>query len=538
MPQVFISHVEEDAPLALQLALVLETGGYRTWCYEVDSVPGLSYLDQWARAIEACECLLLIISRQACVAKETNVDNEVTQAHESQKVLIPVLRGVSQSEWQKEKPGWRAAIGPATSISVTAKGAPGALPGIQLGLNARGIQPQGAPSDERLKALEERLDELGVADRPFNLTKTSEQTLSRRLLEWTRTSASQRTVAGALVAAVGAVMLTLATWTLIARWMGPVVVGVMEFRGQQLAQNEDWIRWNTRNSLIVMLSNVRNINPGVLRVYDEEQIDEVQKKFGLTSNEAAEKLGIHKIIKGTIARSDSDVILHVRVIDIRSSWLEHMLGMGGKIDGAFDRQGPMAEIAELQNGVAADLLGTLNIQLTAEGRESLFAKRSRGNDMLSNYKQLKDHLADFYVDDAPTTPHASSEKNSQSSAWGVGVAQAQDLSDKAAIEQLLKRYSSALEAKKVEEFADLHVDLNERQRDSLRRYFDNAEDLHVRISSIDIAVNDGEALATFTRTDQFREAPTGRSVELEVRLSSILTKQNGHWKIRGLKKPS
>jgi hypothetical protein len=42
MPDIFISHVEEDSAVALQIAHGLEAVGYTTWYYERDSVPGLS----------------------------------------------------------------------------------------------------------------------------------------------------------------------------------------------------------------------------------------------------------------------------------------------------------------------------------------------------------------------------------------------------------------------------------------------------------------------------------------------------------------
>ena len=62
MSEIFISHAEEDASVALQTALALERGGYRTWTYEVDSVPGPSYLIQTGQSVERSDVVLLIIS--------------------------------------------------------------------------------------------------------------------------------------------------------------------------------------------------------------------------------------------------------------------------------------------------------------------------------------------------------------------------------------------------------------------------------------------------------------------------------------------
>jgi hypothetical protein len=59
---VFISHVEEDAEIAEQIAHALEAAGYTTWYYERNSVPGPSYLVQTGRAIEQSEAFVLKIS--------------------------------------------------------------------------------------------------------------------------------------------------------------------------------------------------------------------------------------------------------------------------------------------------------------------------------------------------------------------------------------------------------------------------------------------------------------------------------------------
>ncbi len=41
MIDVFISHVEQDSDIALEIALGLEEVGFPIWCYELDNVPGL-----------------------------------------------------------------------------------------------------------------------------------------------------------------------------------------------------------------------------------------------------------------------------------------------------------------------------------------------------------------------------------------------------------------------------------------------------------------------------------------------------------------
>ena len=101
----------------------------------------------------------------------------------------------------------------------------------------------------------------------------------------------------------------------------------------------------------------------------------------------------------------------------------------------------------------------------------------------------------------------------------------------------IRQYAAALEAKRVDQLAGLQVEMGPAQRASLQRYFDIARDLHVRISDVDLAVEGDEALATFTREDTFVDVGSGRHMRLEVRISGILTKQQGAWKIQGLRDP-
>ncbi len=62
MADVFISHVEEDAELALRIAYSFEGAGFSTWYYERDGLPGVSYLLQTGQAIGQSHAVVLIIS--------------------------------------------------------------------------------------------------------------------------------------------------------------------------------------------------------------------------------------------------------------------------------------------------------------------------------------------------------------------------------------------------------------------------------------------------------------------------------------------
>jgi hypothetical protein len=132
MSQIFISHVEEDAQIALDIAQALEAAGYRTWYYERDSCPGPSYLLQIDRAIVESQAIVLIISPQS--VRSHQVTKEVVRAHESGKAFLPVLSGMSHAEFQEQQPEWRVALGAAASIPVPPQGVSAVLPRILRGL--------------------------------------------------------------------------------------------------------------------------------------------------------------------------------------------------------------------------------------------------------------------------------------------------------------------------------------------------------------------------------------------------------------------
>jgi hypothetical protein len=155
MADVFIAHVEEDADVALEIALSLEEAGYTTWCYEFDSIPGLSYLIQTGKAVEQSEIFVIIISPHSLGSRQ--VTQEVVRAHESNKHIIPILRDITHVEFQNRQPEWREAIGAAASISISQMGIAGILPRIVSGLKVFNVSADMKTDSERIKQMRRAL---------------------------------------------------------------------------------------------------------------------------------------------------------------------------------------------------------------------------------------------------------------------------------------------------------------------------------------------------------------------------------------------
>lgn len=171
MSDVFIAHVEEDAEIALRIALTLEETGYKTWCYEVDSIPGPSYIVRTGEAVAQSQAMVILISTHSLGSNQ--VTKEVIRAHESDKYFIPILCDITHVEFQKRQPEWREAIGSATSIRIPSEGVTAILPLIIDGLKAIGIQPGAKGDPARIDRIHRALNE--IQGHPRELAKPIEE---------------------------------------------------------------------------------------------------------------------------------------------------------------------------------------------------------------------------------------------------------------------------------------------------------------------------------------------------------------------------
>jgi TIR domain len=159
MGTVFISHVEEDGRIALQLAAGLERKGYPTWCYELDSIPGLSHMDQTLKAIEECDIFILIISR-ACI-RSHEVTTELTRAQDCGKKPMPLLSAISHEEFSAKRPEWVQRLGTVTCAKIPSN--PSSLiPRLEKAFDIYNVKPTIAHDEtkaERIATIEILLTE-------------------------------------------------------------------------------------------------------------------------------------------------------------------------------------------------------------------------------------------------------------------------------------------------------------------------------------------------------------------------------------------
>jgi ketosteroid isomerase-like protein len=135
---------------------------------------------------------------------------------------------------------------------------------------------------------------------------------------------------------------------------------------------------------------------------------------------------------------------------------------------------------------------------------------------------------------APAEPRSSAPANVSFAALLAPAAAFADDTE-TAIRDVLERYRKATEARQVDALPALFIGFSDDQRAAQARYFEGVRDLKVDIGNIDIVVVGDEAVVSYTRTDDFADAKTGRPMHVSVRLTKTLRLEGGTWKMAGAK---
>lgn len=242
----------------------------------------------------------------------------------------------------------------------------------------------------------------------------------------------------------------------------PVTVGVMTIAAR--GQVPEWMRDVTRDGLNTIHSRVTG-----LQVYSRQEIDFLRDKQGLSELEAAEKLGIGKMISGALA---------LQVVDIAS----------GLLDASERVSGDPSQLIELENQLAVNVLRGLDIALSpADATPGATPPPA-----------------------APPAPSGHSWLSWPSVVWAESAG-----TDEEAIRAVLTEWAAALQAKDLARVAAVPVTVDEAQRAALTRYFDSANRLTIAIGDLDVLVAGDEALATFTRKDSFVDKRNGVAPQVQ-----------------------
>ena len=294
----------------------------------------------------------------------------------------------------------------------------------------------------------------------------------------------------------------------------PVTLGVMVFKSLAPEGDKDWRREALRDGLNAQLSQLSEV-----KVYSKEFIDFLISRKGLTDIEAATQLGIKKMLSGSFVVVGDTLRIETHVVDVSS----------GVLEASYTTIGHEKDFLDLEQKMTLDVISHLNVPVTDDERRTLLAEQPS-----ANVEALKLLLESESGGGAkPSAPGPGGPKDAPRSAlpcWlaALDVVRAASADDApAAILDVLEQYRKATESREIQALAAVYDELSPEQWAAQQRYFDNVRNLKVAIDHVDVAVVGDEAVASYTRTDDFVDARTGRPMHVTVRLTKILRRSDG-----------
>jgi TolB-like protein len=289
----------------------------------------------------------------------------------------------------------------------------------------------------------------------------------------------------------------------------PIALGVLRFRAPGVTEPDLWIRDAVRDALNTQLAELAGV-----RMYSREFLDFLMTRQGLSEVEAATKLGIEKVLAGVVTVVGDAVHVDTQIVDIGS----------GVIEGSFTRDGRRDDVLGLENEVVFGVVQKLGLHLTADDEGRLAARRATDVEALRRLMGIEGGKP------ALGPPPATRERPMpDGSSWiGPGSAWAADPAERDIV-AFLERYRVATESGDIEALSTMYAVFTDAQRAALASYYAGVRDLRVSIDNVVVAVVGGEAVVSYSRTDDFVDVRTGRAMHVALRVTKTLGQKDGAW---------
>lgn len=289
-----------------------------------------------------------------------------------------------------------------------------------------------------------------------------------------------------------------------------VTLGVGAFRSSRTDPEHAWIGDALRTGLNTQLSELSGV-----KVYSQAFLDFLMSHERLSEIEVATRLGIEKMLSGSVLVVGDSVRVEAQIIDVST----------GLLEGAYATVGREADFLALENEVVLGVISKLSLPLSPDDEHRLAARRAANPDA---FRRFLDAEGGGGLPGPPASPEEHHEREPSSDYFGPRAAYAEDA--RAEVVTLLEEYRRATEAHDVAALAAMYLNFLPEQRTFLERYFASVRDLKVRIDDMDVAVSGDEAVVSYTRVDDFVDIPTRRPQHLSLRVTRTLRRVDGRWR--------
>lgn len=302
-------------------------------------------------------------------------------------------------------------------------------------------------------------------------------------------------------------------------------IGVMEFNDLRTDPQHDWIGKALRVAFNTELSKVK-----ALHVYSPELIDRVARARGPDNLSIAQQLGIGKFLTGSFHVVGNTIRIDARIIDAAS----------GVQEGSDSVEGDQTAFFDLQKRLVISMLRRLPVELSPEEGKSIQGETNTDVDAYRLLLETEGVVGAAAPANAktPTAPRPGPQSRAGDGLWKLAAllappayAEQPDAAVAAQVREVLEQYRGALQQKDLDRLATLYVTFSPRQRDALREYLQNAAGLIVELSDVTVTPHSDGVAVSYTRRDRFIDTVSGKPQRLEVRLTKILVRDNGQWKM-------
>jgi class 3 adenylate cyclase/ketosteroid isomerase-like protein/TolB-like protein len=284
------------------------------------------------------------------------------------------------------------------------------------------------------------------------------------------------------------------------------VIGVMPFSCDQA---NSWMGLALRAGLNNALSRIPKVT-----VYSKEWIDFQIEHEGFSEIGAANKLGIGKLLSGSVVVVNDQLEIEMHIVDMQT----------GRLDASVSKTGRVDQFLVVQAELTEALVVPLHLPISAEEGKQLQARQSTNQAALQRLLEAEGGAGE---------PAATPEPESAIErwlAWAV-VPRAARADDSHEILDVIEHYRRATESREASALADYYLEFTPKQQAAQQRYFDGARNLKVRIDDVKLEVQGDDAIVMYTRTDDFDDSQTGVPMHLSVRLTKNLRRTPGGWKL-------
>lgn len=297
-------------------------------------------------------------------------------------------------------------------------------------------------------------------------------------------------------------------------------IAVMQFENLRPDPKHDWMQQALGEQFATTLHQLPRFD-----VYDERMV-RFLARGAADPIEASRRADMGKLVSGAYwVHNDSiSITAHVKNTDPLSSIAS------AQIDGPLDR------FSELTGEVVVRLLQKMHVELSSGEIDQILQRNT--TDLAARKLLFDAERAGRGGVGSQPAPALGDGPEASLPRWLFGhlhLVAISHAADGAPVEidlrTTLEGYRQAFERRNLDDLGRYYADFAPQQRAALQRYFENADQLQVTFSDIQIAIIGEQAAVSLSRRDQFIDHKSGERQQVVVRVTKLFLKGTAGWQM-------